>query len=124
MVNPKKAEAIKNCPKPLNPSNIQSFLGLAGYYRQFVEVFQMSLLRKFVGDPNSIVPLDSIEVKESLSYEKVLVEILDLQVKKYRNKEIDSFKVLWRNQEIECAIWEAEADKISRYPLLFPSVPS
>ena len=35
----RKTEAIKNWPKPLNPTNIHSFLGLAGYYRRFVVGF-------------------------------------------------------------------------------------
>ena len=40
-------------------------------------VFHISLLKKLVGDPASIVPLESVEVKNSLSYEDVPVEILD-----------------------------------------------
>ena len=39
-VDPKKTEAVKNWPRPLSPSVINSFLGLAGYYRRFVEGFQ------------------------------------------------------------------------------------
>ena len=38
-VDPRKTEAIKNWPKPLTPTYIRSFLGLAGYYRRFVEGF-------------------------------------------------------------------------------------
>ncbi|WMV30114.1 hypothetical protein MTR67_023499, partial [Solanum verrucosum] len=38
-VDPKKTDAVKNWLRPLNPSNIQSFLGLVGYYRRFVEGF-------------------------------------------------------------------------------------
>ena len=38
-VDPKKTEAVKNWPRPLSPSDIKSFLGLAGYYRRFVEGF-------------------------------------------------------------------------------------
>ncbi|WMV29487.1 hypothetical protein MTR67_022872 [Solanum verrucosum] len=38
-VDPKKMDAIKSCPRPLSPLDIQSFLGLAGYYRSFVEGF-------------------------------------------------------------------------------------
>ena len=38
-VDPMKIEAIRNWPKPLNPTNIRSLLGLPGYCRRFVEVF-------------------------------------------------------------------------------------
>ena len=43
-------------------------------------VFHISLLKKCVGDPASIVPLESVTVKDSLSYEDVPVEILDRQL--------------------------------------------
>ena len=34
-----KIEAVLNCERPKNVCEIQSFLSLAGYYRQFVEGF-------------------------------------------------------------------------------------
>ena len=40
-------------------------------------VFHISLLKKCVDDPASIVPLESVAVKDSLSYKDVPVEILD-----------------------------------------------
>ena len=66
-------------------------------------VFHISLLKKCVGDPTFIMPLESVALKDSLSYEDVLVEILDCQVRRLRNKEISSVKVLWRSQSIEGA---------------------
>ena len=38
-VDPRKKEEVKNCPRPLTPTNIRSFLGLAGYYWRFVDGF-------------------------------------------------------------------------------------
>ncbi|KAL0432723.1 UNVERIFIED_CONTAM: Retrovirus-related Pol polyprotein from transposon.6 [Sesamum latifolium] len=38
-VDPRKVEAIVDWPKPTNVTEIRSFLGLAGYYRKFVEGF-------------------------------------------------------------------------------------
>ena len=40
-VDPKKIETIVNWEQPKNVSKIQSFLGLAGYYRRFVEHFSL-----------------------------------------------------------------------------------
>ena len=40
-------------------------------------VFHISLLKKCVGDLASIVSLESVAVKDSLSYEDVPVEILE-----------------------------------------------
>ncbi|WMV46564.1 hypothetical protein MTR67_039949 [Solanum verrucosum] len=50
-----------------------------------------------VSYPASIVPLESVVVKDSLTYEEVPVEILDRQVRRLRNKEVASIKVLWRS---------------------------
>lgn len=79
------------------------------------------MLKKCVGDLTSIVPLERLGVDESLSYEKFPVEILDRQVKKLRNKETSSVKVLCRSELFECSIWEAVIDMMSWYPHLFPS---
>ncbi|WMV57780.1 hypothetical protein MTR67_051165 [Solanum verrucosum] len=57
-------------------------------------IFHISLLKKCVGDPTSIVPLESLAVKDSLTYEEVPVEILNRQIRRLRNKEVASVKVL------------------------------
>nr|GFA87653.1 putative reverse transcriptase domain-containing protein [Tanacetum cinerariifolium] len=38
-VDPSKVESVKNWKTPESPSKICSFLGLAGYYRRFIENF-------------------------------------------------------------------------------------
>ena len=38
-VDPSKIEAVVNWPRPTSVTEIRSFLGLAGYYRRFVEGF-------------------------------------------------------------------------------------
>lgn len=60
-------------------------------------VFLVSMLRKFLGDLNSIVPLDDMSFP---------IEILDQQVKRLRIKELASVKVLWKNQKVESVTWE------------------
>ena len=74
----------------------------------------------FLGDPASLVPLKSVAVKDSLSYEDVPVEILDRRVRRLRNKEVASIKVLWRSQSVEEATWEEEEAMKAKYPHPFP----
>jgi len=38
-VDPKKVEAVSNWPRPTSVTEIRSFLGMAGYYRRFVQDF-------------------------------------------------------------------------------------
>ncbi|WMV59105.1 hypothetical protein MTR67_052490 [Solanum verrucosum] len=83
--------------------------------------FHISMLKKCMGDPSLIIPTEDIGIKDSLSYEEILVQILDHQVQKLRTKEVASVKVLWRNQFVEEATWEVEEDMKKRYPHLFES---
>ncbi|WMV55075.1 hypothetical protein MTR67_048460 [Solanum verrucosum] len=86
-------------------------------------VFHVSMLKKCIGVPVSIILLEGSRVDVSLSYEEVSVKIIDRQVKRLRNKEIASVNVLWRNHLVEGATWEIEADIKSQYPHLFPYTP-
>ncbi|WMV50992.1 hypothetical protein MTR67_044377 [Solanum verrucosum] len=78
-------------------------LELLNYLASVHPMFHVSLLKKCVGDPTSIVPLESLGIQDKLSYEEVSVEILDRKVRKLRNKEIASVKVLWSNQLVKGA---------------------
>ncbi|XP_047260397.1 uncharacterized protein LOC124893436 [Capsicum annuum] len=82
-------------------------------------VFHVSMLRKCIGDSSRITPIEDVQVTEDLTYEEVPVAILDRQVKKLRNKEMASVKVLWRNNQVEEITWEPEEVMTSKYPHLF-----
>ncbi|WMV46264.1 hypothetical protein MTR67_039649 [Solanum verrucosum] len=109
----------KLSPRYVDPYQILRHVGKVAYKQDLSNefalvhpVFHVSMLKKIVGDPTFIVPLEGLGVKENFSYEEAQVEIFDRQVKKLRNKEVASVKVFWRNQLVEGATWEAEADMI------------
>ena len=49
----------------------------------------------------------NLEVDANISSEEVLVEILDRQVNKFRNKEISFINVLLKNHLVGNVTWEA-----------------
>ncbi|WMV36937.1 hypothetical protein MTR67_030322 [Solanum verrucosum] len=106
------ANSPRNQPKirpSVDPRQDLRFIGQVTNRGSLHPVFHISLLKKCVGDPASLVPLECMDMKDSLSYEDVPVEILNRQVRRLRNKEVASVKVLWRSQSVEGATWEAEA---------------
>ena len=66
-----------------------------------------------------ITPIENIGIKDSLSYEEILVQILDRQVHKLRTKKVASVKVLWRNQFIRQDTWKVEEYMKKIYSHLF-----
>ena len=83
-------------------------------------VFHISLLKKSMGDPASVVQLQRVVVKDSISYQDVLVDIIYHYVERLRNKEAISVKVLWRSKSLEGTTWEEEEAMKTNYHHLFP----
>lgn len=71
------------------------------------------------GNSALVVPLERVDVKYSLSYEEVHIEILHNQVLQLRNKEVILVKVLWQNQSVDGATLEIEENMITKYPHFF-----
>ena len=49
-------------------------------------VFHVFMLKKCIGEPEYIFPIEGLHVDKNLSYEEVPVEILDRQVKRLRRR--------------------------------------
>ncbi|WMV24139.1 hypothetical protein MTR67_017524 [Solanum verrucosum] len=118
----------KLSPLYIGPYRISKRIGNVAYKLELPQelaavhpVFHISMLRKCMGNPSLIIPTEDTGNKDSLSYDEISVQILDYQVCKLRTKEVASVKVLWRNQFVEGATWEAEEEMKRRYPHLFES---
>ena len=82
-------------------------------------IFHVSMLRKHISDVVVVDSSVSADIQENLSFDEIPIKILDFSVRRLRNKEVPLVKVLWRNQSVEGATWEAEADMRSKYLHLF-----
>jgi hypothetical protein len=83
------------------------------------DVFRMSMLRKYIVDPDAIVEYKPLGIQEGLTYVEEPVKIVDKKEQVLCTKMIPIVKVLWRNHSVEEASWEAKQDMRSRYPHLF-----
>ncbi|WMV20145.1 hypothetical protein MTR67_013530 [Solanum verrucosum] len=107
----------KLSPRYIGPYRISKRIGKVTYELELPQelaavhpVFHVSMVKKCMGDPALIIPTKKIGINDSLSYEEIPVQILDRQVRKLRTKEVASIKVLWRNQFVKEATWEAEEE--------------
>jgi hypothetical protein len=83
------------------------------------DIFHVSMLRKYIPNPVLVVEYEHLGIEEELTYEEKPVRILDHNEKFLRTKTIPIVKVLWRNQGVKDASWEAEQDMRNRYPHFF-----
>jgi hypothetical protein len=83
------------------------------------DVFHVSMLRKYIANPDVIMEYEPLKIQEGLPYVEEPVKIVDKMEQVLHTKNIPIVKVLWRNHGVEEASWEAEHDMGSRYPHLF-----
>ena len=113
-------------PRFIGPFEILDRIGTVAYrlalppsMSRIHNVFHISMLRKYVKDPNHVIELEPDVIAEDLTYEEVPVKILDKKEQILRSKVIPQVKVLWRNQDTEEMTWELESEMKSKYPYLF-----
>ncbi|KAM1450625.1 hypothetical protein ACFX2I_037845 [Malus domestica] len=82
-------------------------------------VFHVSMLRRYVSDPSHVIPHQPLEINLDLTYDEVLMTILDWKDKVLRNETVRMVKVLWRNHSVEEATWETAEHMRDMYPHLF-----
>ncbi|XP_025678322.1 uncharacterized protein [Arachis hypogaea] len=121
--------AIKT--KKLNPRYIGPFeilkrfgpvaypVALPPHLSNLHDVFHMSQLRKYTPGASHMLELESVELKENLTFQVTPVRIDDTSVKKLGGKDVSLVKVFWERAGVEEHIWELESEMRKDYPKLF-----
>ncbi|XP_027351205.1 uncharacterized protein LOC113862313 [Abrus precatorius] len=76
-------------------------------------------LKQYVPDPSHVIDLDSVQVREDLSYDVHPVRIADHRVKQLKGKEISLVKVIWSSSDEGDATCETESRMRELYLELF-----
>jgi hypothetical protein len=85
------------------------------------DVFHVSMLRKYVRDPEHHITLEPVTIEQDLSFESCPVRILETSERVLRRKTFKYVKVLWTDQTEREATWELESEMPKKYPELFQS---
>jgi len=95
----------KLSPKFLGPYQILRKIGPVAYeialppqLANLHNVFHVSQLRKFIQDPEQVLEVDDIQVREDLTLDVGPIRVLDVQTKKLRVKEMRTMKILWNEK--------------------------
>ncbi|CAN6445271.1 unnamed protein product [Victoria cruziana] len=116
----------KLSPRYIGPSEILDRIGTAAYrlalppqLSHVHNVFHVSLLRKYLPNPQHQISYDQLQLDDDLSYQEGPVRILDEQVRRLRNKEIPMVKVEWQHHQVQDCTWESREKMERLYPFLF-----
>ena len=82
-------------------------------------VFHASILTKYIYDPSQVVKLEPIQNFEDLTFEEVLVQIMDVMDKVVQHAVVKLVKVQWSNHSIQEATWELEEEMREKHHQLF-----
>lgn len=116
----------KLSPRYIGPFVITTRVGSLAYRLQLPEslkqvhnVFHVSMLRKYLRDPEHKIDLEPLIVEPNLIVECHPERILDSSDRVMRKRTIKYVKVLWSNQSEREATWELEDQMRKKYPQLF-----
>jgi len=94
----------KLSPRFVRPFKITQRLGKLAYrvalpsdLTGMHDVFHVSMLRKYIPNPNLVVEYKPLEIEEGLTYKEMPIHILDRKKQLLRTKTIPIVKVLWWN---------------------------
>jgi hypothetical protein len=82
-------------------------------------VFHVSMLRKYIRDPELKIEADLIIIQQDLTIDAQPVRVLEFLECVMCNRTIKYVKILWSNQTEREATWESESTMRNKYPDLF-----
>jgi hypothetical protein len=94
---------------------LQSPESMAGVH----PVFHVSMLRKYIRDPELKIEADPIIIQQDLTIDAQPVHVLEFSERVMSNHTIKYVKILWSNQMEREATWELESTMRNKYPDLF-----
>ncbi|XP_035822455.1 uncharacterized protein, partial [Zea mays] len=113
----------KLSPRYIGPFTILARVGSLAYRLLLPDsmagvhpVFHVSMLRKFLRDPDHQIEMEPIAVQQDLTLECRPVRILEFSERVLRKRSIKYVKVLWTNQSEREATWELEELMRQKYP--------
>ena len=118
----------KLSPRFIGPFVVKERVGKLAYRLELPEsmrgvhdVFHVSMLRRYLRDPEHHITVEPITIEQDLSLESRPVRILETSERVLRRKTFKYVKVLWTNQTKCDATWELESKMREEYPDLFQS---
>ena len=119
----------KLSPRFVGPFKILERVGQVAYKLDLPQelsnvhpTFHVSNLKKCLADEGLRVPLDDIQINESLHFVEKPVEVVDRGVKQLRRSRIPIVKIRWEGKRGAEFTWELESDMKTKYPHLFQIV--
>jgi hypothetical protein len=80
------------------------------------DVFHVSVLRHYVGDPTHVIGMISLQVSDEGALMAKEIHILDYRIRQIQCRTIDQVKVQWDNYSPHSAIWEDTYDMHQQFP--------
>jgi len=117
----------KLAPRYIGPFEILQRVGPVAYrlalpptLQGIHDVFHVSQLRRYIHDPQHVIPFEPLQLKENLTYVEKHDQIVERKDRVLHNRVIPFVKVLWKHHQTADATWEPESEMRQKYPPLHP----